>query len=105
MKDRWVTDPVSGKREYIRGQMVTPEGLTKLMEKFMVITGGVSNREANVGLNVSVGPEQLPADVLRGLRQLAIAEGAGTATSGQSPLPGSAGPKPVGAPVARTVGN
>jgi hypothetical protein len=105
LEDRWETDPKSGTRVFVKGQAVTPEGLTKLIEKFMVMSGGVSNREAHVGLDVAVGPEQLPPDVLRRLRQLAIEQGAGTETSGRSPLPGGARAKPVGAPMDRTVGD
>lgn len=105
LEDRWETDPKSGERVFVKGQTVTPEGLTKLIEKFMVMTGGVSSREAHVGLDVTVGPEQLPPEVLRGLRRVAIEQGAGTASSGRSPLPGGARPKQVSAPVARTVGD
>lgn len=105
LEDRWETDPKTGQRVFVKGQTVTPEGLTKLIEKFMVMTGGVSSREAHVGLDVSIGPEQLPPEVLRGLRRVALEQGAGTATSGRSPLPGGARTDTQRAAVARPVGN
>jgi hypothetical protein len=105
LEDRWETDPKTGQRIFVKGQSVTPEGLTKLIEKFMVMTGGVSSREAHVGLDVAVGPDAIPPDILRGLRQLAIEQGAGTATSGRSPLPGGQRSSSQRAAMARPVGD
>lgn len=105
LEDRWVTDPETGKRVFRQGQTVTPEGLTKLIEKFMVMSGGVSNREAHVGLNTSVSPDELPPDVLRRLRQLALQHGAGTQSSGRSPLPGGQRTDPQRAALAKPVGD
>jgi hypothetical protein len=98
LEDRWETDPESGKRVFIPGQQVTPEGLTKLMDKYLVMTGNVTDRRANLGLNVSVdggAGSGIPRDVLRQLRDLAVTKGAGERSMGQSPIPRLAGAKQV----------
>lgn len=95
LHDQWVTDPVSGERRFIPGQRVSPEGLTKLIDKFLVMTGNVTSREAHLGLDVSVAAEDIPPDVLRELRRLALSKGAGAEPVGQSPLPGISGAKQV----------
>lgn len=90
LEDRWVTDPESGQRVFVQGQQVTPEGLTKLMDKYLVMTGNVTDRRANLGLTVDVGGENgssIPRDVLRQLRDLAVTKGAGERSMGQSPIP------------------
>lgn len=104
LKDRWETDPETGERVFVRGHSVDPVGLTKLMDKFLVMTGNVTSREATVGLNVDVGAE-LPRDVQRELRRLALQQGAGQSPMGESPLPGGRAAKPVNGAVAVTVGD
>lgn len=105
LKDRWVTDPESGNRHFVRGQQVDPVGLTKLMDKFLLITGNVTSREAHVGVNLNLQAEDIPRDVQRELRQLALEQGAGKGAVGQSPLPSISGAKQVSGAVDRTVGD
>ena len=105
MADRWETDPETGQRAFVRGQQISPEGLTKLIEKFLVMTGQVTERSAHLGLNVNIPTEQLPRDVLRELHKLAISKGAGTGPVGQSPFPDASGAKSVNGAVAVTVGD
>lgn len=97
MEDRWVTDPVSGERRFIPGQLITPEALTRLLDKYLVMTGNVTDRRANLGLNVTSTTDGsgIPREVLRELRELAYARGSGGEPVGQSPLPRIAGAKPV----------
>ena len=95
LQDRIVDDPVSGGKRFIPAQQVTPDGLTKLVDKFLVMSGQVTNREAYLGLTITAGAEDIPRDVLRGLRSLAAQQGAGTGPVGQSPLPRITGPKQV----------
>ena len=91
LEDRWVTDKASGERVLVLGQQVTPEGLTKLMDKYLVMTGNVTDRRANLGLTVDVGgngnASGLPRELLRELRDLAVEKGAGEQSMGQSPIP------------------
>ena len=97
MEDRWITDEVTGERRFIQGMQITPEALTRLLDKYLVMTGNVTDRRANLGLNVAVGSGDsgIPREVLRELRDLAVAKGAGTRPMGQSPLPRIAGAKQV----------
>jgi len=98
MEDRWVTDEVTGERRFIQGMQITPEALTRLLDKYLVMTGNVTDRRASLGLNVAVGtgePTGIPREVLRELRDLAVAKGAGGKPVGQSPLPRIAGAKQV----------
>ena len=99
LEDRWVTDKASGERVFVPGQQVTPEGLTKLMDKYLVMTGNVTDRRANLGLTVDVGGNGnnsgLPREVLRELRDLAVTKGAGEQSMGQSPIPRIEGAKQV----------
>jgi len=96
LDDRWVTDPATGERRFIPGQTMTPEGLTKLIDKYLVMTGNVTDRRANLGLNIDATEGSgLPKDVLRGLRDLAVSKGAGEGSMGQSPIPRIAGAKSV----------
>lgn len=94
LQDRIVDDPKGGQR-LIPAQQVTPDGLTRLIDKFLVITGQVTNREAHLGFNINAGPNDIPHDVLRELRKLAAEQGAGASPVGQSPLPRIEGPKQV----------
>jgi len=95
LQDRVVEDPVSGTKKFIPAQQVTPDGLTKLIDKFLVMSGQVTNREAHLGFNLTASTEDIPREVLRGLRRLATEQGAGAAPVGQSPLPRITGPKQV----------
>jgi len=95
LQDRVVDDPVSGSQKFIPAQQVTPDGLTKLIDKFLVMSGQVTNREAHLGFNLTAGTDDIPRDVLRGLRKLATEQGAGQQPMGQSPLPRITGPKQV----------
>jgi hypothetical protein len=97
MEDRWVTDEVTGERRFIAGMQITPEALTRLLDKYLVMTGNVTDRRANLGLNVAVGSGDsgIPREVLRELRDLALTKGAGGKPVGQSPLPRIEGAKQV----------
>lgn len=97
LEDRWVTDPVSGERELIRGMTVTPEAMTRLLDKYLVMTGNVTDRRAHLGVNVDIptGDGGIPREVLRELRDLAVSKGAGGQPVGQSPLPRLEGAKSV----------
>ena len=97
MEDRWVTDEVTGERRFIQGMLITPEALTRLLDKYLVMTGNVTDRRANLGLNVAVGAGEsgIPREVLRELRDLALTKGAGGKPMGQSPLPRIEGAKQV----------
>jgi len=95
LNDQWVTDEKSGQRKFIQGQRVSPEGLTKLIDKFLVMTGNVTNREAHLGISLPLTPDGIPPDILRELRKLALEKGAGAEPMGQSPLPGISGAKQV----------
>jgi hypothetical protein len=95
MQDRWETDKVTGTRVFVPAQAVTPEGLVKLIDKYLVMSGGVTSREAHLGLDVSLGADDIPRDLLRSLRDLAVTKGAGSGPVGQSPLPRIEGPKQV----------
>lgn len=95
LQDRVVQDPVSGNQKFIPAQQVTPDGLTKLIDKFLVMSGQVTNREAHLGFTLNASTEDIPHDVLRRLRQLASEQGAGANAVGQSPLPRITGPKQV----------
>lgn len=99
LQDRWETDEQSGQRVFVQGQQVTPEGLTKLMDKYLVMTGNVTDRRANLGLTVGIdgqnGGSGLPRELLRELRDVAERKGAGERSVGQSPLPRIAGAKSV----------
>jgi len=97
MEDRWVTDEVTGERRFIAGMQITPEALTRLLDKYLVMTGNVTDRRAHLGLNVDIpgGASGIPREVLRELRDLAVSKGAGGQPMGQSPLPRIAGAKSV----------
>lgn len=95
LQDRVVTDPTTGNQKFIPAQQVTPDGLTKLIDKFLVMSGQVTNREAHLGINFNATTDDIPRDVLRGLRRLAQEQGAGGSTMGQSPLPRIEGTKQV----------
>lgn len=98
MEDRWVTDEVTGERRFIQGMQITPEALTRLLDKYLVMTGNVTERRANLGLNVDINSGEatgIPREVLRELRDLALSKGAGGKPMGQSPLPRIAGAKQV----------
>jgi len=98
MEDRWVTDEATGERRFIQGMQITPEALTRLLDKYLVMTGNVTDRRASLGLNVAVGsgePTGIPREVLRELRDLAVTKGAGGKPVGQSPLPRITGAKQV----------
>lgn len=94
MESRWETDADTGQRVFIRGQIITPSELTKVMDKYLAMTGRVTAREAHLGLNIDATGD-IPRDVLRSLRQLALEQGAGQQPVGQSPLPRIEGPKQV----------
>jgi len=99
LEDRWITDEKTGQRVLVQGQQVTPEGLTKLMDKYLVMTGNVTDRRANLGLTYDAssggGTSGLPKELLRELRDLAVSKGAGEGSMGQSPIPRLAGAKQV----------
>jgi hypothetical protein len=95
LQDRVVEDPVSGTKKFIPAQQVTPDGLTKLIDKFLVMSGQVTNREAHLGFTLTASTEDIPREVLRDLRRLATEQGAGAGPMGQSPLPRITGPKQV----------
>ena len=95
LQDRIVEDPTSGDKRFIPAQQVTPDGLTRLIDKFLVMSGQVTNREAHLGITVNAGPNDIPHDVLRRLRRLAEEQGAATNPMGESPLPRITGPKQV----------
>jgi hypothetical protein len=96
LQDRWVTDPVSGERRLLPGMTVTPEALTRLLDKYLVMTGNVTDRRANLGVSIDLpADEQLPRELLRELRELALAKGAGQGSVGQPVLPRITGPKQV----------
>jgi hypothetical protein len=99
MEDRWVTDDVTGERVFIQGMKITPEALTRLLDKYLVMTGNVTDRRASLGLNINAGDgtgsSGIPREVLRELRELAVAKGAGERSMGQSPIPRIAGAKSV----------
>lgn len=98
MEDRWVTDEVTGERRFIQGMQITPEALTRLLDKYLVMTGNVTDRRANLGLSVDIGSGEasgIPREVLRELRDLAVSKGAGGKPMGQSPLPRITGAKQV----------
>lgn len=95
LQDRVIDDPISGTKKLIPAQQVTPDGLTKLIDKYLVMSGQVTNREAHLGFTINAGPNDIPHDVLRDLRKLAEEQGAGAEPMGQSPLPRITGPKQV----------
>jgi len=98
MEDRFVTDPETGERIFIAGMKITPDSLTRLLDKYLVMTGNVTDRRANLGLNINTGPGEasgIPREVLRELRDLAVSKGAGEGSMGQSPIPRLAGAKQV----------
>lgn len=95
LQDRVVEDPITRTQKFIPAQQMTPDGLTRLMDKYLVTTGQVTNREAHLGFTIAAGPNDIPHDVLRELRKLAQEQGAGSSPVGQSPLPRITGPKQV----------
>ena len=99
MEDRFVTDPETGERVFIAGMKITPDSLTRLLDKYLVMTGNVTDRRASLGLNINAGgpgeASGIPREVLRELRELAVSKGAGEGSMGQSPIPRLAGAKPV----------
>ena len=99
LEGHWETDEKSGQRIFVPPQQVTPEGLTKLMDKYLVMTGNVTDRRENLGLTVDVGgngnASGLPRELLRELRDLAVEKGAGEQSMGQSPIPRIEGAKQV----------
>lgn len=94
MRDRVVDGP-DGRQVLIPAQQVTPDGLTKLIEKFLVMTGNATSREVHLGFNLTAGADDIPRDILRELRRVAAEQGATSAPVGQSPLPRLEGAKQV----------
>jgi len=96
LQDRWVEDPKDPDHMVlIPGQTVTPDAVTKLIDKFLVMSGQVTERTASLGLGVAVDARDLPLDLARELHTAAKAAGAGAGPVGRSPLPGGAAPKSV----------
>lgn len=95
LEDRWVKNPDTGETIFVRGRPVDAQGITKLMDKYLILSGNVTSREAHVGINLNVNPEDIPRDVLRELRDLAEEQGAGEGSVGQSPLPSISGARKV----------
>ena len=95
LEDRWVKNPDTGETVFVRGRPVDAMGITKLMDKYLILSGNVTSREAHVGINLDLNPSDVPKDVLRELRDLAEEQGAGEGPVGQSPLPSISGAKQV----------
>jgi hypothetical protein len=97
LRDRWVTDPESGKRVLIPAQTIGASDFVKIMEKLMVLNGQATSREARVGLTLTgeVSPDQVTMEMLRELAATARERGADIKPSTSSPLPRVAGPRQV----------
>jgi hypothetical protein len=93
LEDRWVADPDEpSNRVFVRGVVVTPADLTKLIDKVQLIKGQATSREEHLGLNIHADASDLPPDLLRDLARVARSKGAGAGPVGQSPLPLAEGP-------------
>lgn len=84
----------------VPGTQVTAADLTKLIDKVQLLRGQPTGREVHLGVNVSADLREsdipgLPVDVLREIAAAARAAGAGTSTSGSSPIPSIEGPRKV----------
>jgi hypothetical protein len=99
LQDREVTMS-DGTKALVPGMAVTPSDLTKLIDKLLLLKGQPTKREVLIGLGLNANlditdPSQLPAELLRELAAAARAAGAGSASSGDGPLPRIAGARTV----------
>jgi len=96
LQDRWVQDPGDPEHSlFIAGTRVRPDEIVRLIDKFLVMSGQVSDRTAQLGLTLNANAGDIPLDLARELAAAARAAGAGAGPVGRSPLPGGAEPKSV----------
>ena len=96
LEDHWVEDPKDPTHmQFVPGTRVRPDEIVRLIDKFLVMSGQVTERTAKLGLSVDVDPDDIPIELARELAAAARAAGAGAGPVGQSPLPGGAAPKQV----------
>lgn len=91
MQDHWVVDPTDPKhRIFVPGIVITPDGLSKLLDRVLTMTGSASVITEN--RNVDLTPElPLPPEVARLLADIAGERSAGARPMGRAALPSAPG--------------
>ena len=94
MQDRWETDPEHpSTRVFVPGQAITPDGISKLLDRLLTLTGSASviTEQRTVDLTPV---EQLPPDVARLLADIAGERRADPGAMGRSALPSAKAARP-----------
>jgi hypothetical protein len=95
LDDKVVTGP-DGNQYLLPGITVDANDLSKLIDRFQLLRGQPTKREAHLGLSLDLNdPSSLPLELLRELQNAARDAGAGTTGMGSSPLPLVTGPRKV----------